>query len=302
MRAHPIRLLTPVLLGLSLVACDQSNTPGTPDAAVSSGPYLKVTYRGADHSVDLSKLAPVVADAGTRSVKLSDVVLSALPGKDLATFTVGFRASDGFDPSTKSTCAGVFPFSGDKLSKGYVDLGTLNLTWAAELQLPGCIHVKSLAQILLTDAGAGGDARADRAADRAADRGADRSVTDARPADLAVGTQVKITYKSADTIVDISLVTKQTPDAGAAYVLLSDVVLKALPGKDLSTLTAQLKGADGYDPSTKTNCNGFLPVAGEKLSKGYLAVSTLVLTWDASLSFPGCLKVTGLAQVLLADK
>ena len=45
-----------------------------------------------------------------------------------------------------------------------------------------------------------------------------------------------------------------------------------------------------------------MPVAGDKLTKGYLDPATLVLTWDASLSFPNCLKIKGLAQVLLADK
>ena len=120
------RFLASLLLGLSLAACDQTTTPGTPDAAAATGPFLKVTYQGTDHNVDLSKLAPIVADAGTRSVALSDVVLSALPGKNLATLKVGFRGSDGFDPASKSTCVGVVPLAGNLLVKGTVDLATLN--------------------------------------------------------------------------------------------------------------------------------------------------------------------------------
>jgi hypothetical protein len=144
---HP--RLAPLLLGLSLAACDQTTTPGQVDAGAAQ--HLKVTYRETDHDVNLSTLKPLVADAGTSAVLLSDVVQSALPGTSLATLDTNFRAEDGFDPASKSNCNGLLPVSGEKLAKGFVDLATRNLAWAAELQLPGCLHVKGLAQVLLAD-------------------------------------------------------------------------------------------------------------------------------------------------------
>lgn len=291
MRSCPVRLLImPLLLGLGLAACDQTTTPGKVDAAATQ--HLKVTYQGTDHDVDLSTLKPTVSDAGASAVLVSDVVQKALAGKSLATLKAGFRSADGYDPSSKSNCDGLLPVPGDKLAKGFVELAPLRLTWAADLKFPGCLYVKDIAQILISDASAGSDA--------GIDRGPDRGALDAR-ADLASGPQVKVTYNGADTWVDVSKVPKTTTDAGGSFVLLSEVVLKALPGKDLSTVSANFRASDGYDPSTKSNCNGFLPVPGDKLTKGTLDPTTLILTWDASLQYPGCLKITGLAQVLLAD-
>jgi len=150
MRAScPVAWLVPLLAGVSLAACDQSTTPGQVDAGPA--PHLKVTYQGAEHDVDLSTLKPIVADAGTGSVVLSDVANAALPGKNLAALGANFLAADGFDPASKSNCDGLLPVSGDKLARGFVNLATLNLAWAVELQYPGCLHVKNLAQILLAD-------------------------------------------------------------------------------------------------------------------------------------------------------
>jgi len=158
MRPRPAALLVPWLAGLSLAACDQTVTPGNadaapPDADADAAPakLLKVSYQGADHDVNVLALKPAAVDAGGGAVLLSEVVLSALPGKSLPALAAGFRAVDGFDPASKSNCDGLLPVPGDRLDRGFVSLATLNLAWAVELQYPGCLHVKALAQILLAD-------------------------------------------------------------------------------------------------------------------------------------------------------
>jgi hypothetical protein len=268
MRVRFLPVLVSVLLGLSLAACDQKTEPAQQDSGVpdDSGtvPGMKVTvsYQGTDNDVDISTLTPV---SGTTAVLLSDIVLAALPGKDLATVNAGFLASDGFDPSTKANCASILPLAGDLLEQGQVDVATANLSWPDALQMPGCSYVKGLAKVTLTDA----------------------------------GLKLTVTYQSVDHTVDISTVTAET----AGGVLVSNVVLKALPGKDLTTVNApNFLGADGFDPSTKSSCQAVLPVPGENLALGSLDPATLDLSWDASLAYPGCLGVNGLGQILLADK
>jgi hypothetical protein len=149
-------------LVLACAGCDQSVQPGASDAAVSpgtdaggdaaaAGPQLKITYQGTDHSVTVASVAPETLDGGTTAIGLADVVHTALPGKDLTTVTAGFLGSDGFDPATKSNCATLVPISGELLARATIDPTTLNLSWAAELQYPGCLYVKGLAQVTLTD-------------------------------------------------------------------------------------------------------------------------------------------------------
>ena len=158
-----LRLLATLALALGLAACDSSQSvhPGQSDAAVgtdasagsdaTAGPSLKVTYSGTDHEVDLTALTPQTLDAGTTVVVLADVVTKALPSKDQTTLQTGFLSADGFDPSSKSMCAAVVPVPGTNFAQGYVELSTRNLSWADDLQYPGCLYVKGLAQLTVTD-------------------------------------------------------------------------------------------------------------------------------------------------------
>jgi hypothetical protein len=271
MRVRFMPVLVSVLLGLSLAACDQETEPAQQDSGVPDdggnvpGLTITVSYQGSDTDVDTSTLTATTSPGGTPAVLLSDVVLAALPGQDLATVNAGFVASDGFDPSTKANCAALLPLPGDMLDEGYFDLETGNLSWPDALQYPGCSYVKGLAKVYLTDA----------------------------------GLKLKVTYQSVEHSVDIATVAVET----SGSVLVSNVILKALPSQDLALVNAtNFLGADGYDPTTRTNCQaaGVLPVLGTDLDQAYIDPATLNLTWDAALSKPGCLNVDGLGTILLA--
>jgi hypothetical protein len=274
---------------------NDATNPG--DAAAQTG--VKVTYAGVDHMVDLSTLTQQSSDAGTAYVLLSDIVLAALPGKNLATVQTGFLGTGGFDPSTRPSCASLIPVAGTNFSKGFVDPATFNLTWDASLSYPGCLSVHGLVQLTVTDVAVGSDAGIQDTA-VAGDTGTTNDASN--PGDAVAQTGVKVTYLSVDHLVDLSTLTQQTSDAGTHYVLLSDIVLAALPGKDLTTVQTGFLGAGGFDPSTRPSCASLIPVAGTNFTKGFVDPGTFYLTWDASLSYPGCLNVHGLVQLTLTDK
>lgn len=112
------------------------------------------------------------------------------------------------------------------------------------------------------------------------------------------GLKVTVAYQGVDTDVDVSTL---TPVTGTTAVLLSDIVLAALPAHDLATLNAHFTASDGFDPSTKANCAAVLPVPGDLLEQGQVDVATANLAWADALQFPGCAYVKGLAEVRLAD-
>jgi len=112
---------------------------------------------------------------------------------------------------------------------------------------------------------------------------------------------VKVSYLGTST--DVSLGKPATVDLGGSpHVRHSDVIKLALPDKDLSTVGAGFRSADGFDPSSKAACQAVLPVSGDTLSKGYLDPETRLLKWDDSLQFPTCLSVRDTAEILLTDK
>jgi len=112
---------------------------------------------------------------------------------------------------------------------------------------------------------------------------------------------VEVTYGGNSVKVDL---TKPQPVTvgGVSCARLSDVALLAFPGKDLATLTADFASSDGFMPGEQVNCKGLVPVAGDKLAKGYVQLQGHRVVWDSDLGFPGCLSVKDLAKIILANK
>lgn len=114
------------------------------------GKTVKVTYAGKSPVVSLTKPTSVTFE-GTLHARLSDLVALALPGKDQSKLQADFESSDGFRSSKKSTCNGLVPVAGSLFVQGYVDINTRKLRWDTALKHPGCLYVKDLAIIILTD-------------------------------------------------------------------------------------------------------------------------------------------------------
>jgi hypothetical protein len=114
------------------------------------GETVQVTYSGRTTTVALSQPTPVTFE-GTLHARLSEVVALALPGQAQSALEADFQASDGFRASMKSNCQGVVPVAGTVFTEGYIDINTRKLRWDTSLMYPGCLYVKDLAEILLSE-------------------------------------------------------------------------------------------------------------------------------------------------------
>jgi len=121
-----------------------------------------------------------------------------------------------------------------------------------------------------------------------------------RPEGGAANT-VEVTYGGNSVKVDLTK-PQPVPVGGVSCARLSDVALLAFPGKDLATLTADFASSDGFMPGQQANCKGLVPIAGDKLAKGYVQLQGHRVVWDSELGLPGCLSVKDLAKLILADK
>jgi hypothetical protein len=117
----------------------------------------------------------------------------------------------------------------------------------------------------------------------------------------SAGKTLVVTYGGKSYTVELSKLTTVTIDA-TSYDKLSDVVASSLPSASLSSLLADFEGIDGFKPSSKSNCVSIIPIAATNLALGYVQPQSLLMRWDDSLGYPGCLAVKGLAKIILTDK
>lgn len=145
------------------------------------------------------------------------------------------------------------------------------------------------------------DTRVSGEASLAPDSGAKTEGGTTTDGNTITGKTVVVTYDGKSYTVDVSKPTPVVIDA-VSYARLSDVVALALPGKAQNTLSADFEGEGGFRPGSKANCLGLVPVAGEKLAKGYVQTESLNMRWDDDLGYPGCLAPKGLQKIFLANK
>ncbi|MCC6333539.1 MAG: hypothetical protein IT380_06095 [Myxococcales bacterium] len=153
--------LLPLLAALLLLACGPASPDmdggaerdaGLADGGVTdagTGLTVEVGYLGGAQQVALGSL-PTTSIAGKTVVALDQVVYGAFPAAQGTAFTVSFRASDGFDPASRSNCMSLLPLSSTLLPRGGIDPLTRNLTWDDALGYPGCLYVRDLATLTLT--------------------------------------------------------------------------------------------------------------------------------------------------------
>jgi hypothetical protein len=129
----------------------------------------------------------------------------------------------------------------------------------------------------------------------------DAGTSNTDDAGVVTGKTIKVTYQGSS--IEVALNQLATVDVnGTAKARLSAAILAALPSKTLEQIQVNdLIASDGYTPTAKSNCAGMLPVAGPKTEKGYVDPSTRLITWDESLAFPGCMKITDAAEIVVAD-
>lgn len=150
----PLALLLALALALAPAGCGDDDTTPALDGGATTGDAATITvavvYNGASTPVALAQVTPVTV-AGTPHARLSDLVKLALPQKGLAALEADLEAGDGFRPGKSPNCTGLTPLAGDKLDRGYVHLQSRNLRWDDALALPGCMGLRDLARVLLSD-------------------------------------------------------------------------------------------------------------------------------------------------------
>jgi hypothetical protein len=123
---------------------------------------------------------------------------------------------------------------------------------------------------------------------------------DATGNDGPAAVTVSVSYQGTSQAV--ALTGMPTIDVqGAPVVRLSDVVAKAFPAASLDKIQADFRSADGFMPASKDFCKTLIPLKGSLLAQGYIDPVTRNLSWDESLKYPGCMSVTGTAEILVTD-
>ncbi len=103
-----------------------------------------------------------------------------------------------------------------------------------------------------------------------------------------------------ETATDVDLGDLELVDAeGVQAVRLGDVIRAAGLDPLTDDYVADMVSVDGFHPGAKTPCKGLVPIDLAMLDKAYIAEFTGETLWDAALDYPGCMKVGGLAKIVL---
>ncbi|MCP4605944.1 MAG: hypothetical protein GY847_36430 [Proteobacteria bacterium] len=145
-----ILLLVALTMMLSL-GCGNDDDDDTGTDADSDGDLVvDVTYNDATQTIELTGLATTTIDE-TEVVVLETIIAEFSHAPVLDSITLNFEGSDGWMPGNSDNCADVVPIEGALASQGGVDVSTLALVWEEAADLPGCMGVKELAVIHITD-------------------------------------------------------------------------------------------------------------------------------------------------------
>jgi hypothetical protein len=116
-----------------------------------------------------------------------------------------------------------------------------------------------------------------------------------------VGVMVRVTYEAQSEEVDLTLLDTVQHET-VAKVRLSAVVHAGYPELQLDAILADFVASDGFTPGSSFNCDGLVPVYGLRLEDGYLDPETRNLSWDQTLSFPGCMYVDDTEEIQISDQ
>ncbi len=128
---------------------DATDGDGTTDGD-TDGLMVTIEYAGQQYEYNLNDFETTTIDEAAY-VEVIDLWNETGIATALTDLEFKFYASDGFDPSTKSTCDGYVPVDGSNLDKAYIEQATRFLYWDEALEYPGCLHVKDMSRIEALD-------------------------------------------------------------------------------------------------------------------------------------------------------
>jgi hypothetical protein len=109
------------------------------------GPTIAASFEGKTVDVDLSTVAQ---ESGSNSVALASVFQAAFPSVPRTGLHFDLVGSDGFRPMSRPKCTRLL--SGDELAKAHLDPVTHDVSYDADVKLPGCYRVRAVVRIEAT--------------------------------------------------------------------------------------------------------------------------------------------------------
>jgi hypothetical protein len=115
---------------------------------------------------------------------------------------------------------------------------------------------------------------------------------------------VEIAIDFGDERKTVSIDTLSTHAIGEADVVLISKIIEASGIMvDLSVVTLDFEGTDGYRPSQKPFCADFLPTAGANADKvGVNLADENTLVWEESLAMDKCAAVKDLGKIYILSE
>lgn len=118
------------------------------------------------------------------------------------------------------------------------------------------------------------------------------------PSSSTAAVNVVVVHGSDTATVDVAALPAQTYK-DTSVVPLTTVWAQGKLAGDLTKLSFDFEGDDGFHPSSKDKCKKNL--TGEQLGKGYIVPKTRALVWDDALGLPGCYNVHDVAKIIAVD-
>ncbi|MCU0664849.1 MAG: hypothetical protein MUC50_21310 [Myxococcota bacterium] len=285
----PLRFLTGVLscaVVAACLGCDQWVDKGD-DKLIAGRQSVEVVYKGNAQTVlfdNLETIYPV--DDESPAVALDAVVLGSGLVTSLEGLYLNYVGADGFHPI--GVCSPEYaPTPAELAVKGFIERGTTRLIWDESAGFEKCMFVRDVVTIEiaddpedlpLNDDGAGPD-------------------TDFEPTEDGVPFEsVDIHYNGETATLDPrSLPTSILYDE--TVVLVSELLEASSFDIELSTVTLDFEGSDGYRPGAKGTCSEHLPAPGERASQAGISLETSELLWEPQLAMDKCAAIKLMAHI-----
>lgn len=275
-----------VFLVVAASACDQAVDKGD-DKLTAGRQSVEVIYKGNVQIVAFENLETIYPlDEESPAVALDAVVLGSGLVTKLEGLYLNYVGEDGFHPI--GVCSSEYaPTPAELAVKGYIERGTTRLIWDASTGFEKCMFVKDVVTIEiadnpedlpLNDEGTGPD-------------------TDFEPSqDGAAFDSVEIHFNGESVTLD----PRKLPTSilyDETVVLVSELIGASGFSIDLSSMTLDFEGSDGYRPGAKGACSEYLPAPGNRAEQGGISLATSELLWAPELAMDKCAAVKLVAHI-----
>lgn len=125
---------------------DSDSDTDTDTDTDTDGAIITVDYDGDTEDVALDGLDTAEVD-GTQVVLLTTIFDETAFSFDLASVSLSFEGSDGYNPVEEGTCTEALPAPGTTSSQAGIDPVNNDIEWDPALEYPGCAHVHDVAII-----------------------------------------------------------------------------------------------------------------------------------------------------------